>query len=223
MEREIADDVLMQMAGETSTRPTSDPRLDATLWVEFEKKQVMDMAKSKEARRPFYTEQVYISIGSPGNRDLVVRPYWDDKFHPNSDSSRFGDRYAKWKAGEAELQSGTPLSVLANVVPPILNASEVKGFEVFHVRTAEALLAMPDSEGQKFMGFHETKRRVQAYLDLLKADAPQTQLRVELEERDTKLAELSRQNAEQAEMLKAMQEQLGKLEKRKFQSPAPAP
>jgi hypothetical protein len=178
----------LRATNELAAQGLVDHSHDRKLWTEFYVKPVLNEVKSKAAGRPIYEDRDYIRYGARGQRDFMDVPYWDDEQHPNSHAARFGDRYAKWKAGQTEAAlEGTPLSILATLVPPILTPSEVKEFEAVHVRSAEQLVELPDTMNRKFLGFGETKRKVQAYLDMLQAAAPQQHLRAELEERDMRI------------------------------------
>jgi len=76
--------------GTLNAGATPDAQADKTLWTEFYRKPVLDLDASKAAGRQVYQDKVYIRIGAPGQRDVVDRPYWDNKHHPYSDSARFG-------------------------------------------------------------------------------------------------------------------------------------
>jgi hypothetical protein len=119
---------------------------------------------------------------------LHGRPVLERQAPPEQPLRRFGADYERWKKGQTEAAlEGTPLSILSTIIPPILTPSEVKEFEAVHVRTAEQLVEVPDTLGKKFLGFQETKRKVQKYLDMLDAAAPQEHLRAELEDRDMRI------------------------------------
>ncbi len=190
----------------------ADAEADAQLWTEFYLKPVLNTVESQKAGRQIWEEKVYLKIGVPGDRDVVDRPYWISETHPYSDSARFGDRYLKWKASKNQNATvGTPLSLLAAMQPPILDLGKVKELEFLHVTTAEQLVGMPDVLGQKFMGFPELKRKVQGYLELQAADAPNAMMREQLEARDAQLSALGEQNLAMAEALREMKAQLAQM------------
>jgi hypothetical protein len=193
-ERDFTDAALdaafesMRASTELAAQGLIDHSADRKVWREFYVKPCLNEVKSKAAGRPIYEDVEYIRYGARGQRDFMDVPFWNDKHHPNSHYARFGADYERWKKGQTEAAlEGTPLSILSTIIPPILTPSEVKEFEAVHVRTAEQLVEVQDTLGKKFLGFQETKRKVQKYLDMLDAAAPQEHLRAELEDRDMRI------------------------------------
>lgn len=166
---------------------------DARLYVEFYRKPVMHPGKSQEAGRAIYEETDYIKLAVPGDKlSMVDRPV------NSMDASRFADRYAKWKAGQQEAVTGTPLSSLPNMTP-----AKVEEYKFFNIVTVEQLAEAPDGVGQKFMGFNGDKNRAKAFLEVAKNNAPLERMTTELQQRDAKIEELmTRIDAMQAQMSK---------------------
>jgi hypothetical protein len=150
----------------------------------------------KPAGRPIYREVERIMIMIPGDRGNVVVRDVIHGSHPRADTVRFARIYADFKRQAEAPTVGTPLSVLATIVPPILTLSLVEEFKHFHIQTAEQLIGMADVHGQKFPGFQNLKRKVQAYLDAAQADVPNAHLRTELDKRDQEITVLKQQMAE---------------------------
>lgn len=208
---EVADEGLTRMAEMAHHGISSDPTQDAKLYVEFNVQEVLNLDKSKAAGRPIYDLKDYIKIIRPGDRqDITHREVWMDPTHQFSDYHRFGAKYRAWKEGRANTASGTPLSVLCNVVPPILNQAQVKEFLHFDIHTCEHFVGMSDAVAQKFMGVRALQDKVKAFLETAKAEAPLAQMRVEREEMQAQLAA-------QNQALKEMAEQLSELRRDKGQ------
>ena len=153
---------------------------DNKLYVEFFRKPVLQPGKSREAGRAVYEEVDYIRIHVPGDKSSVIeRPV------SQQDQFRFADRYAKWKAGQEEAVTGTPLSALPGMSP-----SKVEEYKFFKLVTVEQLAEANDNLGAKFMSFQQDKQRAKAFLEVAKNNAPIERMNEELAKRDAELEEL---------------------------------
>lgn len=161
---------------------------DNKLYVEFFRKPVLQPGKSRDAGRAVYEEVDYVRIHVPGDKSSVIeRPV------NQQDVFRFQDRYNKWKAGQEEAVTGTPLSAL-----PGMNPSKVEEYKFFKLVTVEQLAEANDNLGAKFMSFQQDKQRAKAFLEVAKNNAPIEKMNEELAKRDAELEELR-------EMVKALQ------------------
>jgi len=170
---------------------------DNRLYVEFYRKPMQHEAKSRDAGRAIYEEVDYIRIHTPGDKSSVV-----DRPINALDVQRFTDRYNKWKAGQAEAVSGTPLTALPGMTP-----AKVEEYRYFKIVTVEQLADAPDNLGQKFMSFQQDKQRAKAFMEVAANNAPIERMNAELQQRDAKIEELMTR-------LDAMQAQLSKPAKR---------
>jgi hypothetical protein len=153
---------------------------DNKLYVEFFRKPVMQPGKSREAGRAVYEEVDYVRIHVPGDKSSVIeRPLSEQ------DVFRFQDRYNKWKAGQAEAVTGTPLSAL-----PGMNSSKVEEYKYFKIITVEQLAEANDNLGGKFMSFQQDKQRAKAFMEVAANNAPIEKMNAELAKRDAELEEL---------------------------------
>lgn len=153
---------------------------DNKLYVEFFRKPVLQPGKSREAGRAVYEEVDYVRIHVPGDKSSVIeRPV------SQQDQFRFADRYAKWKAGQEEAVTGTPLSALPGMSP-----SKVEEYKFFKLVTVEQLAEANDNLGAKFMSFQQDKQRARAFLEVAKNNAPIERMNEELAKRDAELEEL---------------------------------
>lgn len=153
---------------------------DAKLYVEFFREPVLHPGKSREAGRAVYEERDFVRIHVPGDKtSVVVRQVTEQ------DAQRFAERYAKWKAGQAEAVSGTPLSALPGMTP-----TKVEEYKFFKLTTVEQLADANDNLGQKFMGFHADKARAKAFLEVAANNAPIERMNAELQKRDAEIENL---------------------------------
>ena len=153
---------------------------DAKLYIEFSRKPKLHPGKSREAGRAVYEEVDYIRIHVPGDKlSVVERPVSEQ------DAYRFQERYNKWKSGQAEAVSGTPLSALPNMTP-----AKVEEYKYFKIITVEQLAEASDNLGQKFMSFQQDKQRAKAFIEATKGNAPIEKMNEELQKRDAEIENL---------------------------------
>lgn len=153
---------------------------DNKLYIEFFRKPVMQPGKSREAGRAVYEEVDYVRIHVPGDKSSVIeRPL------SQQDVFRFQDRYNKWKAGQEEAVTGTPLSAL-----PGMNASKVEEYRFFKIITVEQLADANDNLGGKFMSFQSDKQRAKAFMEVAANNAPIEKMNAELQKRDAEIENL---------------------------------
>jgi hypothetical protein len=157
---------------------------DKRLLVMFYRSTVKNEHKSIEAGRPIFDEIDLVKIVTPGSRDSFVG---DATYEYQQ---RFPSQWARYKAGQEQVSSGTPLNSL-----PWVTIAQLEEFKAVGCHTVEQLVGMPDSVSQRFMGHHQIKQRAQAYLDAAAGAAPAIQLQAELEKRDDQIAELQSQVA----------------------------
>ena len=153
---------------------------DNKLYIEFFRKPVMQPGKSREAGRAVYEEVDYVRIHVPGDKSSVIeRPL------SQQDVFRFQERYNKWKAGQEEAVTGTPLSAL-----PGMNASKVEEYKFFKIITVEQLADANDNLGGKFMSFQQDKQRAKAFMEVAANNAPIEKMNAELQKRDAEIENL---------------------------------
>jgi hypothetical protein len=148
--------------------------------------------ESIQQGRPVYKDEEVIHIMVPGSRDVTANLV-DDNYR-----RRFAKQYERFKKGAAELQNGTPLSVLVWLTP-----AQIAELNAVNCHTVEQLAGMPDNLAQKFMGAQALKQRAQGYLDTAKDQAPMLKLQAELEKRDETIAQMQAQLAQLIEAQKA--------------------
>jgi hypothetical protein len=199
MQRQIAEDFEM---------PELDPRFnplatldnsqsinlyanDHKLFVSFYTKPVMNPLKSTEAGRQVFDEKDYIRIMTPGSQLCVI----DEPIKSGNYLSRFGDRYSKWKAGQQELISGTPLDAFPWLIGKIGRLAELKAL---NIHTVEQLSTLPDSAMHNMMGGHELRKRAAEWLDQTTGT-------------DAKVAKMSKENDDLKAQMAAMQDQMKQL------------
>lgn len=199
MQRQIAEDFEL---------PAIDPRFDplATLdnsqsvnlyasdhklFVSFYTKPVLNPIKSTEAGRQVFDEVDYIRIVTPGSLLSII----DTPVDTGNYMQRFGDKYDKWKSGQAELISGTPLESFPWLLGRVAVVAELKALGI---HTVEQLATLPDSAMHNMMGGIELRKRAAEWLDQTTGT-------------DAQVARMSKENDDLKAQMAAMQEQMKQL------------
>ena len=133
---------------------------------------VENVAKSKEAGRPIFDEYEAVEIRFAANKQTVhvapahevfkkERNFASGEVKEITYAMAYNEQYLKFKAGEAQDQSGTPLSEL-----PFLTASKRLELKALSIHTAEALAQLDGTPLKQLgMGGRELKNQAQAYLE----------------------------------------------------------
>lgn len=181
-----ADFGMTQMAFEESNRNGFDQ--DSKLFVSFSMRPHPDKSASAREGRPIFVPREYVTIMVPGDKTNVVsRPVQD------LDRRRFAAKYMAFKAGNKDVESGTPLETV-----PWITREQVEELKYFNVRTLEHLAGMADVHAQKFMGISSLRQRARDAVALAKEQAPALRLTQELRERDQRIESLEKRMAEMA-------------------------
>ena len=169
---------------------------DKRLAVRFFIKAWQDMAKTQEVGRPIFRDVEYIQIITPGDRNqIIVRPV------APGDLSRFGQQYDHWKkTNNNDAVVGTPLEAWN-----ILSLSQIEEYRYFGVRTIEHMAELRDDVAIKITGAVQLKQKAQAFMAILKEEAPMKKVQAELDKRDNEIETLRKAVEEQAKQLKKLQ------------------
>ena len=178
--------------------PTGPQPGDEALSVLFSMRPVPDPKASAESGTPRFTEAEYVSIRTPGSRDVMERRVTD------KDRGRFPVQYARFKAGHSrDAIDGTPLDEW-----PQINMAQRAELKANNVFTVEQIATMPDGNVERLgMGARKLRDMAKAWLAAAKDSAAAVKLAEQLSERDTRIADLQRQVADLAARLPATPEQ----------------
>src|SRR5690348_14260170 len=133
--------------------------------------------KSQEAGRPIFDDIEVCEIRLAANKQTVAvfpaHEVWKWQETPDgwreqvTYAMRFPEQYKRFKEGQAQVQSGTPLDEL-----PFLTQGKRLELKALNIYTAESLAAL-DGSPLKLLGVggRELKNQAQAYLDNAKGSA----------------------------------------------------
>ncbi len=134
-----------------------------------------DEVASKKENRPMFKDYEAVEIRFAANKKTIhvapahevfkrERNFQTGEVNEITYAMAYNDQYKKFKAGEAQDQSGTPLSELT-----FLTASKRLELKALNIHTAEALAALDGTPLKQLgMGGRELKNQAQAYLDAAK-------------------------------------------------------
>jgi hypothetical protein len=139
---------------------------DKSLSVKFFLHPRLNPRKTKDAGREIYDEIEMVSIQTPGNNKTVHNAPAGD-FHWDGNNSRsvtykarFAEAYGAFKRGTAEMQSGSPLTVLG------LNTAQIAELHAKSVRTVEHLAGMSDTNISRMgHGTRDLVNKARAFVD----------------------------------------------------------
>lgn len=168
---------------------------DHKLVVSFFYAPVQDSVKTLEEGRPMYKDTEFVRILVPGDRSsMVVREAHQE------DKNRFALQYAKWKAGNDQATTGTPLEKW-----PLITGAQVEELKYFHIRTVEQLADVSDAQAQKFMGINMLRQRARDFVAAAAGAQPLAEMRAELEDRDNTIDAMKKAMDDMAARLAALE------------------
>jgi hypothetical protein len=174
---------------------------DEGLFVEFYLGTIEDPVASKTAKQgalehpelpketfkgyPVFKEVPFCRVVVPGNKDeMVDGPAWIDERNPFAQNNRFPHAWARFKAGETEGVSGTPLKEWAQCT-----RSHVEQLAFFKIRTVEQLASTHDGNlGHLGPGYLALRQKAREHLE--QANSNET-LKSELDKLKAQLAALT--------------------------------
>jgi hypothetical protein len=129
-----------------------------------------------------FKEVEMIDIKVPGQRDGVARPA------THRDKGRFPQHYQAFLSRTEAPTEGTPL-----IEWPAVTRSFAEQLSFINIKTVEQLADLNDNTMHQVPGIANFKQKAKDWLEATKDDGILSRLRTELEERDTKIEEMSGQ------------------------------
>lgn len=142
------------------------------VYARFYNHTIPNEAKSTEAGRPIFDDLEVCEVRFAANKQTIhvapahevfkiERNFATGETTPVTYAMAYKDQYQKFKDGQSQDQSGTPLSEL-----PFLTQSKRLELKALNIHTAEALAALDGQPLKRLgMGGRELKNQAQAYLD----------------------------------------------------------
>jgi len=173
--------------------PSNPYQGDERIPVQFYMGTVKDEDASASSGRPIFHDVPFIRIFNSKD-NIIDRPIRD------TDMKRWPRAYAAWK-GTGESEPGATGTRLEHW--PLMTRAQAEEFKYFKCYTIEQLADMPDSLGDKVMGFQRLKALAKMYVEAAKGEAPMIRVQAELEKRDGEIAELKSEVARLSKLMEA--------------------
>lgn len=142
---------------------------DRSVYARFYYRPVQNEEKSAAEGRPVFDEVAFIEIMTPGDaKDVRRRPVRE------ADKRRFGASYAKFREGDLEQLTGTPLTEVTWI-----NSAQREELLYMKCRTVEQLAELNDQACSRVAGMYDLKRKAGEWLAKATASAPFTALHKE--------------------------------------------
>jgi hypothetical protein len=157
---------------------------DRTMVVMFYNRPVHSPAKSQEAGSPIYEDQIYVRIHPPGERlSIVDRPATDQ------DRRRWPMQWGQFKDNRKQVPEGTPIDLLYPEQPSVGAMMRASG-----VHTIEQCAELSGNAIETIgMGAQSYVNAAKKYLEAANKGVGASQMRHELEQRDSEIRTLKHQ------------------------------
>ena len=178
---------------------------EAQILLDSEAQQVLNKYLDEQQQADLFIKgQTLSNLYAQGNQNNIIR-----RRVTSIDIERFPMLYERFKAGHADVLEGTPLSEV-----PWIGRSMVEELNYLHIRTLEQLANLDDAVCTRFVGYHELKRRAQAFVEKAQSDAPLLALEEENKNLKESMAALEQMVKQQTEAMAKLQEQVEKSGKK---------
>ena len=144
----------------------------------FQKKNEFESLKQK---RPIFVERIYITKLVPGDNKLVI-----DRPMRAEDVEEWPREWARFEQKKTALVSGMPIDSWYEI-----SDTQKAEFRALNIFTVEQFANLPDSVGDKIMGFNDLRAKARKLLDR----SVDTQLQEKLAKQDAEVQELRAQVA----------------------------
>ena len=157
----------------------------------FHAVQVKNNFKTELEKRPIFEERIYLKKLVPGDSTLVV-----DRPMRETDMEEYPIEWARFEQKKEQKSDGTPIEAWAAI-----SDTQKAEFRALNIFTIDQFAKLPDSAGNKIMGFNELRAKANAFIGAAQDSQLMDKIRAETDEK------LKAQEVEMA-ALRAMIEEL---------------
>lgn len=156
----------------------------------FYRRAVQDPIASEREARPIFSEEDYIQIHIPGDKNTII-----DRKVKSEDKQRWSQQWQAYQNNAAQPVIGTPLEQW-----PALSVAQIAELKAMHVPTIEVLAELPENGLQKIgMGARELQARAKAFLHAAKDNASVEKIAADYARLQEQMDGLQKQYAELCE------------------------
>jgi hypothetical protein len=150
----------------------------------FHAVQIKNNYKSELEKRPIFEEKIYLKKLVPGDSTLVI-----DRPMRETDIEEFPIEWARFEQKKEQKADGTPIDAWAAI-----SETQKAEFKALHIFTIDQFATLPDSAGNKIMGFNDLRAKARAFIGAAQDSEMMNKIRAETDEK------LKAQEAEMAEL-----------------------
>jgi hypothetical protein len=158
-----------EVAGWTNESWMEDNR--GKMAVFFHAKQVQNAFKTVQENRPIFEEKIFLKKLVPGDSTLIV----DRPMRP-ADIEEFPIEWARFEQKKENRVAGTPLDAW-----PVLSETQKAEFRALNIFTIDQFAQLPDSVGNKIMGFNDLRDKARTFILAAKDSVMMDNVRAETE------------------------------------------
>lgn len=150
----------------------------------FHTVQVQNNFKTMTEKRPIFEEKIFLKKLVPGDSTLVV-----DRPMREQDVEEYPIEWARFEQKKEQKSDGTPIEAWAAI-----SDTQKAEFRALNIFTIDQFAKLPDSAGNKIMGFNELRAKAQAFIGAAQDSQMMDKIRAETDEK------LKAQEVEMAEL-----------------------
>lgn len=150
----------------------------------FHAVQIKNNYKSDLEKRPIFEERIYLKKLVPGDNTLQV-----DRPMRETDMEEYPIEWARFQQKKEQKADGTPIEAWAAI-----SDTQKAEFRALNIFTIDQFATLPDSAGDKIMGFNDLRAKARAFIGAAQDSQLMDKIRAETDEK------LKAQEAEMAEL-----------------------
>jgi hypothetical protein len=139
----------------------------------FHAVQVKNNFKTEMEKRPIFEERIFLKKLVPGDSTLVV-----DRPMRETDMEDYPIEWARFEQKKEQKADGTPIDAWIAI-----NDTQKAEFKALHIFTIDQFAKLPDSAGNKIMGFNDLRAKARAFIGAAQDSQMMDRIRAETDEK----------------------------------------
>ena len=139
----------------------------------FHAVQVKNNFKTEMEKRPIFEERIFVKKLVPGDSTLVV-----DRPMRETDKEDYPIEWARFEQKKEQKSDGTPIDAWMAI-----NDTQKAEFKALHIFTIDQFAKLPDSAGNKIMGFNDLRTKARAFIGAAQDSQMMDRIRAETDEK----------------------------------------
>ena len=139
----------------------------------FHAVQVKNNFKTELEKRPIFEERIFLKKLVPGDSTLVV-----DRPMRETDKEDYPIEWARFEQKKEQKSDGTPIDAWMAI-----NDTQKAEFKALHIFTIDQFAKLPDSAGNKIMGFNDLRTKARAFIGAAQDSQMMDRIRAETDEK----------------------------------------